>query len=38
MEYYPDRPMVTYESKYGKDIAEFGPLSMDGSPGIPYTG
>jgi len=26
MKYYPDRPMVTYESKYGKDIAEFEPL------------
>jgi hypothetical protein len=26
MKYYPDSPMVTYESKYGKDIAEFEPL------------
>jgi len=26
MKYYPDRPMVTYESKYGKDLAEFEPL------------
>jgi len=23
IKYYPDRPMVTYESKYRKDIAEF---------------
>ena len=38
MKYYPDRPMVTYGSKYGKDVAEFDPLSMDGSPGITYTG
>jgi len=26
MKYYPDRPMVTYASKYGKKIAEFSPL------------
>jgi len=26
MKYYPDSPMVTYESKYGKDVAEFDPL------------
>jgi hypothetical protein len=26
MEYYPERPMVTYESKYGKKVAEFDPL------------
>ena len=26
MKYYPDSPMVTYESKYGKDVAEFEPL------------
>lgn len=26
MKYYPDSPMVTYESKYGKNIAEFDPL------------
>ena len=26
MRYYPESPMVTYESKYGKDVAEFDPL------------
>jgi len=26
MEYYPDRPMVTYKSKYGGQVAEFDPL------------
>ena len=26
MKYYPDRPMVTYESKYGRQVAEFDPL------------
>jgi len=26
MKYYPDEAKVTYESKYGKDVAEFDPL------------
>ncbi len=26
MKYYPDRPMITYESKYGRQVAEFDPL------------
>jgi len=26
MKYYPERPLVTYESKYGKKVAEFDPL------------
>lgn len=26
MEYYPQRPLVTYKSKYDKRVAEAGPL------------
>ena len=26
MKYYPDEAKVTYESKYGKDVAEFSCL------------
>jgi hypothetical protein len=25
MKYYPDKAKVTYQSKYGKDVAEFDP-------------
>jgi hypothetical protein len=27
MEYYPERPLVTYESKYGGQVADFDPLA-----------
>ena len=26
MKYYPERPMVTYQSKYGRQVAEYDPL------------